>query len=201
MSSISVINSLKAQTYKRGDTTLSVFAINDTLKYFEFYTPEYPHGDVEVGILSKKDKDTYTLKYVEGANYAPFDLLFQGDSVFAIKLSEKGYMAFVLEKGSFLKVNASPSQAISQFHLNYPIFYKAKNKVELKVYEYPAFESKTKKMLFNKGSKIEQKWGVGLYNKHKSIKDKTWIAAVRGSKFIGWLLLSEVGASFEKTEQ
>ena len=56
-------------------------------------------------------------------------------------------------------------------------------------------------MSFNKGTKIEQKWNVGLYNKHKYVKGKTWIAAVCGNKFIGWLLLSDVEASFEKIEQ
>ena len=32
------ISSLYAQTYKIEDTTLSIFKINDTLKYFEFYS-------------------------------------------------------------------------------------------------------------------------------------------------------------------
>lgn len=89
-------------------------------------------------------------------------------------------------------------QNVSLFHLNSPIFYKAKNEALLKVYEYPAFESKTKQISFKKGNKIEEKWG--LYDKYKSVRDKTWIAAVCGSKFIGWLLLSDVEVSFEKIE-
>ena len=68
------------------------------------------------------------------------------------------------------------------------------------MYRYPAFESETTEISFKKGHKIEQKWNVGLYIKYKSIKDKTWIAAVCGSKFIGWLLLSDVEAAFEKIE-
>lgn len=69
----------------------------------------------------------------------------------------------------------------------------------MRIYEYPAFESKTKKVSFNKGSKIEERWESGFYKKYyHPIKDKTWIAAVCGSKFIGWLLLSDVDSIFEK---
>lgn len=47
-------NSLMAQTYKRDTSVLNIFTINDTLKYFEFYTPRYFHGNVETDFFSKK---------------------------------------------------------------------------------------------------------------------------------------------------
>jgi hypothetical protein len=36
----------------------------------------------------------------------------------------------------------------------------------MRVYEYPAFESKTKKVPFHKGSKIEERWESGFYKKY-----------------------------------
>ena len=68
-----------AQTYQRGDTTLNFFAINDTLKYFEFYTPGFSHTKVEVGILVKDNDTTYRLKYTNDLEYTPFNVFFQGN--------------------------------------------------------------------------------------------------------------------------
>lgn len=193
-----VLNSLIAQTYKMDTSTLNIFTINDTLKYFEFYTPGYFHGNVEIGFLVKKDKNTYNLQANESSN-APFELLFGVNAVSVKRLSTDGYIAYSLNKKSFSKISDSTGQIVSQFHLNHPIFYKAKNKVELNVYEYPCFESKNKKLHFNSSSKIEEKWELGYFKKYYyPIKEKTWIAAVCGNKFIGWLLLSDVEAAFEK---
>ena len=50
---------LIGQTYRRDTSTLNIFTINDTLKYFEFYTPGYFHGNVETGFVVKGDKKTH----------------------------------------------------------------------------------------------------------------------------------------------
>jgi hypothetical protein len=198
LSLVLACNFSTAQTYQRGDTTLNIFTINDSLKYFEFYTPEFLHENVEVGILVKNNATTYSLRYVDGSSFTPFELLFQGNLVSAKKLSTEGYMAYCVTEKPFPKISDSTNQIVSHFHLNYPIFYKARNKIEMKVYEYPAFEAKIQSISFKKGNKIEEKWKSGLYKKYKPIKDKTWMAAVCGSKFIGWLLLSDVDSVFEK---
>lgn len=198
---ILTVNALLAQTYKKGTSILNIFTINDTLKYFEFYTPGYFHGNVETGFLVKENEMTYSLQ-ANGSSYAPIELLFKENSVNVKKRSTDGYIAYSLNGKSFLKINDSTDQIVSQFHLNYPIFYKAKNSHSINVYEYPCFESKTKQISLKKGCKIEEKWESGFYKKYyHPIKDKTWIAAVCGNRFIGWLLLSDVENSFEKMVQ
>jgi len=194
-------NYVNAQVYKLQDTILSVFTINDTLKYFEFYTPEYPHGNVGCGIISKVDQNVFGLAYADASNYNKFKMDFRDKTVDIIRTSEHGFIPYSLERNAnrFKIINDKPQQNVSHFYLNYPIFYKANKKVVMRVYEYPCSESKIKKIPFNKGAKIEQRWTVGLYNKHNYIKDKTWIAAVCDNKFIGWLLLSDVDASFVNT--
>jgi hypothetical protein len=188
------------QTYRRDTSTLNIFAINDTLKYFEFYTPGYFHGNVETGFVVKREGNEYSFQS-NGSSYTPFEMLFHTDSIRIKALSSDGYIAHSLNGKSFAKFSDSTSQIVSQFHLNHPIFYKAKSNLKIKVYTYPAFESESTQIFFKKGHEIEEKWSVGLYNKYKPIKDKTWIAAVCVSKFIGWFLLSDVEASFEKIEQ
>ncbi|QES88166.1 hypothetical protein [Rhizosphaericola mali] len=187
-----------AQAYQRGDTTLNIFIINDTLKYFEFYSSGFLHENVEVGLLSRKNDTTYSLKYTNEGNFTPFEIFFQENSVSVKKLSSKGYMAYIINEKPFPKIKDSTSQIVSQFHLNYPIFYKNLNKAFIKVYEYPCFESKTKTILFRKGSEIEEKWKYGLRRRYGPIKNVTWIAADFGGKFIGWLLLSDVKQKFKK---
>lgn len=152
--------------------------------------------------LVKKGENTYGLQ-ANGSSATPFELLFQGSSLGVKKLSAEGYIAYgLLKEKPFPKISDSTNQIVSQFHVNYPIFYKAKNKVSIKVYEYPAFEAKTNKVFFRRGNKIEEKWESGFYKKsYHPIKDKTWIAAVCGSKFIGWLLLSDVEADFVKVKE
>ena len=116
-----------------------------------------------------------------------------------LRLEKKGWVANDL-RGKFFLYNNQPLKVVSQFHLNNPVFYKAKNIKTIKVYEFPCFESLSQSLDFKKGNVIEEKWGVGLYDKYKPIKDKSWIAAVCGNKFIGWLLLSDVEANFEKRD-
>jgi hypothetical protein len=65
------------QVYKIQDTTLSVFKINDTLKYFEFYTPECSHSNVGCGILSKIGQSVFELKYADVSNYYKFKIVFK----------------------------------------------------------------------------------------------------------------------------
>ena len=198
-----VMNFTSAQVYKIQDTTLSIFKINDTLKYFEFYTPEYPHSNVGCGIILKVEQNVFGLKYADASNYNKLKMEFKDNSVDIIRTSEHGFIPYSLERNTnhLIITNDTPKQNVSHFYLNYPIFYKSKDRVLIKVYEYPTFASKYIRLSFKKGCKIEERWSVGLYNKYKSIKDKTWIAAVSGSKFIGWLLLSDVEASFDKVEK
>ena len=196
-------NALNAQSYKNGDATLNIFTINDSLKYFEFYTPEFPHGDVECGILLRAAPNTYSLKYADESNYKPFNLICQGDSFSVLSTSKKGYLPYHL-KGLFVVVSDSVQQSVSSFYLNYPVFHKAKKKAIIKFYEYPSLEADSKSVSFKKGNTIEEKWSVGVYpsfTDYHPIKTKTWIAAVCGGKFIGWFLLSDVEAFFEKIEQ
>jgi hypothetical protein len=192
-------NVLTAQTYKKGNTTLAIFTINDSLKYFEFYTQEFIHENAQIGILLKSSEDKYSLQYTNGPFFSEFNMLFKDSTLRVLDIKKEGWIAFDLKNIFFLHDN-QPEKNVLKFHLNSPIFYKTKNKMTLKVYEYPCFESKTTQFSFDKGIKIEEKWSVGLYNKYKPIKDKTWIAAVCGSRFLGWLLLSDVDASFEKIE-
>ena len=194
------ISSLYAQTYKIEDTTLSIFKINDTLKYFEFYSPGFAHEDVEIGILFKVSESLYKIKYTNGPFFSSFNIQFEDSAVRITNIEKIGWIATPL-RGVFYLKNSQAHKAVSQFHLNFPTFYKAKNADSILVYEYPCFESKTKLITFKKGSKIEEKWGVGIYNKYKPIITKTWIAVVCGNKFIGWLLLSDVEANFEKQDE
>lgn len=197
------INCTIAQVYKIQDTTLNVFTINDTLKYFEFYTPEYPHSNVGCGIISRSEQNVFVLKYADASNYNKFKMVFKGNSVGIIRTLEHGYIPYSLERNANKLVITSDTlkQNVFHFYLNYPISYKAQYSSSIKVYEYPCFESMIKKMSFNKGSKIEEKWSVGLYNKHSPVKDKTWIAAVCEDKFLGWFLLSDIDKFFKEIDE
>ncbi|HTN37699.1 MAG TPA: hypothetical protein VL053_11535 [Arachidicoccus sp.] len=201
-SMILILNNSTGQVYTRADTTLAIFKINDSLKYFEFYTPSFPHSNVGTGILSKVEQNVYKLKYADASNYNKFILTFNGDSVNLLRTSNVGYIPYSLErnKNTLAIIKTIPEQKVPQFHLNHPIYYKVNKKITIKVYKYPCFESECQSISFKKGNLLEQKWGVGIYKKYKPIRNKSWIAVVCKDKFIGWLLLSDADAAFERIE-
>ena len=198
-----IANCLNAQVYKIQDTTLSIFTINDTLKYFELDAPEYLHEYVGCGIISRQEGNIFQLEYPYGSSYNKFKIVFTDKTVGIIRTSEDGFIPYNLERNSnrFIITKATPQQKVSKFYPNYPIHYIAKNNLAIKVYEYPCFEAKITQVYFKKGSKIEEKWGVGHYIKFKPIKNKFWIASVYGKKFIGWLLLSDLEDNFTRVKE
>ncbi|SEA38214.1 hypothetical protein SAMN05192529_11619 [Arachidicoccus rhizosphaerae] len=149
-----------AQTYQKEDATLNIFTINDTLKYFEFYTPEFLHTNVEVGILSKSSINTYDLKYTDGPFFSTFELLFKDSNLRVLNIENEGWIALDL-KGSFFLRGNQPQQ-ISHFNLNHSIFYSAKKKDLIKAYEFPCLKQNPSKFLLIREAKLKKN-GVLVY--------------------------------------
>lgn len=196
------MNYSMGQVYAREDTTLNIFNINDSLKYFEFYTPEFTPTNAGCGILSKLDKNVYILKYADEPNYDTFKIIFRPKGIEIIRTSNIGFIPYSLErnKEDLTLTRIIPKQKVSQFYENYRILYRAKKMSKIKVYEYPCDESESKLTPIKKGTILQRKWSVGTYNKFTPIKNKTWIAVVCKDKYIGWLLLSDADAAFERIE-
>ena len=202
-------NTLTAQLYRRDITPgehslvdtgyLRLFTINDTLKYFEFYTPYLMNDDIECGILSKVFDDVYRLKYASGNNFVKFDLLIKDTTLKVTYLGGRGGKAYSLD-GTFILRDSIAKQNAHTFPLNYREFYKAIKDVTLKTYEYPNCNAKFKLVHFKQGDKIEQRWGVGVYPDNKSIdpiENKSWRVCIYNDAKHDWFLLADIYNFFE----
>lgn len=199
-------NEFYAQYFKKGEdslgqieSNLNLFSINDSTKYFEFFTSEMIHGDLECGILSKVSDSLYKIKYADGANFKPFNLVIKSKSVEIVNMESNGFKANNL-KGIFYLHDSFVKQNAYTFPLNYKVFIKAKKNIKIKAYEFPNSNSKFKMIFIKQGEIIEKKWTVGSYPNIKSIdpiENEAWSICVYNGTKHDWILLSDIYNLFD----